>query len=259
MKKDMTIVKTGIKALDETLGGGISKNGLTTVLGRSGVGKTILLLALAVKSKKNVAFYSPKLGFGELKARIAKLCLVLDINQKDVSYEINDSLWMTVKFPDHVIRVASEVTRAMVGKTRFLSSLNALVESGAVKMALVDSPCYISDAPGGKASRKEIEEMMEDMTGIAARCGVPIVVTMLAPKSLDTSSSKAIDEWLDDHVCAYSVHVILVDGWPEVKGRNAMLSIAVLGYDETEDEWDVKRGTVKMKHVFGNHSIHYAS
>lgn len=258
MSKNTMTIKTGVKGLDDVLGGGVSRNGLSTVVGKSGTGKTILLLALAVRSRKNVVFYSPKLGFGELKARIAKLCIALDIDQKDVSYDINDSLWMTVKFPDHVVRIASEATRAMVSRVNFLSSLTALIESGAVKLALVDSPCYIGEVPGSKMSQKEMAELMGAMSEVAERCACPIIVTVLAPKSLDTKVEKSVDDWLDDHVRQHSAHVVLVDGWPEIKGRNAMLSIAALDYDENEGKWSVNRGFIKMRHVFGNHSIHYS-
>ena len=258
MSKNTMTIKTGVKGLDDVLGGGVSRNGLSTVVGKSGTGKTILLLALAVRSRKNVVFYSPKLGFGELKARIAKLCIALDIDQKDVSYDINDSLWMTVKFPDHVVRIASEATRAMASRVNFLSSLTALIESGAVKLALVDSPCYIGEAPGSKMSQKEMAELMGAMSEVAERCVCPIIVTVLAPKSLDTKAEKSVDDWLDDHVRQHSAHVVLVDGWPEIKGRNAMLSIAALDYDENEDKWSVNRGFIKMRHVFSNHSIHYS-
>ncbi len=305
MSKNTMTIKTGVKSLDDVLGGGVSRNGLSTVVGKSGTGKTILLLALAVRSRKNVVFYSPKLGFGELKARIAKLCIALDIDQKDVSYDINDSLWMTVKFPDHVVRIASEATRAMASRVNFLSSLTALIESGAVKLALVDSPCYIGEVPGSKMSQKEMAELMGAMSEVAERCVCPIIVTVLAPKSLDspcyigevpgskmsqkemaelmgamsevaercvcpiivtvlapksldTKVEKSVDDWLDDHVRQHSAHVVLVDGWPEIKGRNAMLSIAALDYDENEGKWSVNRGSIKMRHVFSNHSIHYS-
>lgn len=248
--KNTTITKTNIKQLDELLDGGIARNGLTTVAGKSGTGKTILLLAIAVKSKKDVVFYSPKLSISQIKARIAKLCIALDIDQSDMTYEINDSLWMTVNMGSHVIRVASDATRALSTREAFTASLDALVESGAVGIALVDSPCLIGDG----LDRND-DQLMAHMAVVAERCGCPVVSTILIPKTVRTDE---IDKWLKNHVRHESAHVILVSGWPRIKGRNAILSISSFTYDDVKDTWNTKESTIKMRHTFGNHSIQYA-
>lgn len=246
--------KTNIKSIDALMDGGLSTNTITTVAGLQGTGKTLVLLSMAVLSEHDCVLYSPKLSYGEIKSRIAKICIALGIDMKDIHYDITESLWMIVKLKTHVIRIAGHGTTAVATTSNFIANVKALVDSGAANMVLVDSPCKIAYG----INDREEAELLKSLDAIATRTNTPVIVTVLVKRNAAKDRAD-LKEWLSQHVLEYSSHIVFVDGWPEVKGGNAILRLLALTYDSITGKWTCEKGQLKMKHVFGNHSIEYRS
>lgn len=222
-------LSTNVEAIDGLLSGGLAIGEVTAIAGRPGMGKTMGLLAVAVKAGVDCVLYAPSLGYPDAKGRVATICRGLGINLDEVTYDLTPGLWLSIQLPDHKVLVAGHSVRATVSGKSMLDNMEALLASGSASIVMLDAPCK-------KMKTHEEREFMGSLAKLAKRYAAPVVVSTMLHSSPAVAEPAISD--VNEIVSSVASDVIWISGWPRIVRMDAKFRIGVLSDDDHDGEWE---------------------
>lgn len=177
-----SVIKTGLKELDEIVYGFMPGEELVTVVARTGQGKTWLLMLFLVNAwlqGKRVGIYSGEMT--DIKIGYRMDTLINHFSNKDLvrgtiqdinSYENYLEELQNNNNPFYVITTKDLGGRATV------SQLEAFIEENDLDILGVDQFTLMRDERSGKfsSSREQLEHISGDLFDLSIKKGIPIVV-----------------------------------------------------------------------------------
>lgn len=173
-------VKTGFKELDALVGGWDRKEELATIVARPGVGKSWLLLLVALTAAQQglkVGVYSGEMSENKVGYRLDTLFSHLS-NTKMIHGNLSiqneykkyiDTVGDTIKGSIKVI------TPAMLGGYATVNSLRAFVEKENLDMLCIDQYSLLADQRKGKSAIERASNISMDLKALQVLKKIPII------------------------------------------------------------------------------------
>ena len=173
-------VKTGFKELDALVGGWDRKEELATIVARPGVGKSWLLLLVALTAAQQglkVGIYSGEMSENKVGYRLDTLFSHLS-NTKMIHGNLSiqneykkyiDTVGDTIKGSIKVI------TPAMLGGYATVNSLRAFVEKENLDMLCIDQYSLLADQRKGKSAIERASNISMDLKALQVLKKIPII------------------------------------------------------------------------------------
>lgn len=185
-------VKTCFKELDDIIGGWDRQEELATIVARPGVGKSWILLKVAVAAAEqglNVGIYSGEMSENKVGYRIDTL--LSHISNRSIMKGIVDVQNDYKKFIDNIssyIKGSIKViTPAMIGGTAGVTALRAFIEKENLDMLCVDQHSLLEDDRRGKTPVEKASNISKDLKNLQVLKKIPII-------AVSQQNRSAIDE-----------------------------------------------------------------
>lgn len=173
-------VSTGFKELDEIIGGWDRQEELATIAARSGVGKSWMLLFVAVAAAKqglNVGIYSGEMSEDKVGYRIDTLISHLsngqiihgNVNVSGYYKEYLDNLKTTIKGSIRVL------TPSKINGPAGVTALRAFIEKDNLDMLCVDQHSLLEDDRNARNPIERAANISKDLKNLQVMKKIPII------------------------------------------------------------------------------------
>ena len=179
---DSYFVTTGLKELDELLGGGWDRQEeLATIVARTNMGKTWLLLKSAIAAAEqglNVGLYSGEMSEDKIGYRVDSL--VSHISNGAITHG-NDSVRREYtefidKLKNGLIKGSLKVlTPAMISGTAGVTALRAFIEKEKLDMLCIDQHSLLDDDRHAKNPVERASNISKDLKNLQVLKRIPII------------------------------------------------------------------------------------
>ena len=179
---DSYFVTTGLKELDELLGGGWDRQEeLATIVARTNMGKTWLLLKSAIAAAEqglNVGLYSGEMSEDKIGYRVDSL--VSHISNGAITHG-NDTVRREYtefieKLKNGLIKGALKVlTPAMISGTAGVTALRAFIEKEKLDMLCIDQHSLLDDDRHAKNPVERASNISKDLKNLQVLKRIPII------------------------------------------------------------------------------------
>lgn len=173
-------VKTGFKELDELVGGWDRKEELATIVARPGVGKSWLLLMVALTAAQQglrVGVYSGEMSENKVGYRLDTLCSHLSNTKM-----IHGNLSIQNEYKQYIDSVGDTIpgsikvlTPNMIGGYATVNSLRAFVEKENLDMLCVDQYSLLDDQRKGRSATERAANISMDLKALQVLKKIPII------------------------------------------------------------------------------------
>lgn len=173
-------VKTGFKELDSLIGGWDRKEELATIVARPGVGKSWLLLLVALTAAQQglkVGIYSGEMSENKVGYRIDTLFSHLSNTKM-----IHGNLSIQNEYKQYIDSVGDSIkgsirviTPAMLGGMATVNSLRAFIEKENLDMLCIDQYSLLSDQRKGKSANERAANISMDLKSLQTLKKIPII------------------------------------------------------------------------------------
>lgn len=240
-------VSTGLKELDEILGGWDMKNETAVIAGRPGFGKSWWLIYFALAAAKQglkVGFYS-----GEMETDLVGYRLdtflgnvangSLTHGNKNVMLQYKDYVdYITQLVPGSIFCITPD----MIGGSATVSKLRAFIEKYDLQMLCVDQFSLLEDERRGRTPREQMSNLSKDLRTLQRLKKIPILAAsqLNREESEDGPSTKNISE--SDRIGQDATTVLFI----ERKDSNVTLTVGKARNARTGDKltyaWNINMG-----------------
>lgn len=173
-------VSTGFSELDEIIGGWDRQEELATIAARSGVGKSWMLLFIAVAAAKqglNVGVYSGEMSEDKVGYRIDTLISHLsngqiihgNVNVSGHYKEYLDNLGSTIRGSIRVL------TPSKINGPAGVTALRAFIEKDKLDMLCIDQHSLLEDDRGAKNPIERAANISKDLKNLQVMKHIPII------------------------------------------------------------------------------------
>lgn len=173
-------VKTCFKELDDILGGWDRQEELATIVARPGVGKSWILLKVAIAAAEqglNVGIYSGEMSENKVGYRIDTL--LSHISNRSIMKGIVD---VQNEYKRHIDNISNYIkgsikviTPAMIGGTAGVTALRAFIEKENLDMLCVDQHSLLDDDRHGKTPIEKASNISKDLKNLQVLKKIPII------------------------------------------------------------------------------------
>ena len=173
-------VKTGIKELDDVIGGWDRKEELATIAARTNVGKSWVLLKVAIAAAQqglNVGIYSGEMTENKVGYRIDTLISHISngkLIHGDSSIE-NDYKRYLEGLKDKIPGSIKVLTPAMIGCTPGVTALRAFIEKEKLDMLCIDQHSLLEDDRGARDPVQKAADISKDLKTLQVLKQIPII------------------------------------------------------------------------------------
>ena len=173
-------VKTGIKELDDVIGGWDRKEELATIAARTNVGKSWVLLKVAIAAAQqglNVGIYSGEMTENKVGYRIDTLVSHISngkLIHGDASIE-NDYKRYLESLKDKIPGAIKVLTPAMIGCTPGVTALRAFIEKEKLDMLCIDQHSLLEDDRGARDPVQKAANISKDLKTLQVLKQIPII------------------------------------------------------------------------------------
>lgn len=198
---DKSIIKTGLKELDEIISGWDVKEELAVITGRTGMGKSWWLfyfLLNALKQGVRVGLYSGEMGADKVGYRIDTWMsnisnFKMNKGHKDIENQYEEHI-------NHFKRLNSAffiITPKELGGAATVEKLRAFVEKYNIQLLGIDQFSLMEDSRRGRASHERFGNISMDVKTMQMELGIPV----LADAQLNRGATgKEIDDPGTEHL-----------------------------------------------------------
>ena len=177
--QDKSIIKTGLKELDEIITGWDVKEELAVITGRTGMGKSwwlFFFLLNALKQGVRVGLYSGEMGADKVGYRIDTWMsnisnFKLNKGFKDVKEQYEEHI-------DHFKKLNSAffiITPKELGGPATVEKLRAFVERYNIQLLGIDQFSLMEDSRHGRASHERFSNISMDVKTMQMELGIPVL------------------------------------------------------------------------------------
>lgn len=249
--QDKSVIKTGLKELDEIINGWDAKEELAVITGRTGMGKSwwlFFFLLNALKQGIRVGLYSGEMGADKVGYRIDTWMsnisnFKLNKGFKDIKEDYENHI-------EHFKKLNSAffiITPKELGGPATVEKLRAFVERYNIQILGIDQFSLMEDTRKGKASYERFGNISMDVKTMQMQLGIPV----LADAQLNRGAAgKDIDEPGTEHLggsdrIAQDATTILsiVQKDPGVEIRIMKSRDTKVG-DKLTYHWDIDKGVL---------------
>lgn len=247
--KDKTIIRTGLKELDEIITGWDVQEEMAVITGRTGMGKSwwlFFFLLNALKQGIRVGLYSGEMGADKVGYRIDTWMsnisnFKLNKGFKDIKEDYEQHI-------DHFKKIDSAffiITPKELGGPATVEKLRAFVEKYNIQLLGIDQFSLMEDSRRGRASYERFGNISMDVKTMQMELGIPV----LADAQLNRGAAgKDVDEPGTEHLggsdrIAQDATTILsiVQKEPGVEIRIMKSRDSKVG-DKLTYHWDIDKG-----------------
>lgn len=173
-------IKTGFKELDKVIGGWDREEELATVMARPGIGKSFILIKMAmaaVEQGLNVGLYS-----GEMSERLVGYrfdTLAGHIANGSLNHG-NDNILTDYKkyidsLPTRFMGSLKVLTPKMINGPAGVGALRAFIEKEKLDILFVDQHSLLEDDKKGKSDVERASNISKDLKNLQVMCRIPII------------------------------------------------------------------------------------
>ena len=243
-------ISTGLKELDELIGGWNRASDLVAVCGRPGTGKSWwmdLFLCNAAKAGLTVALYSGEMSESQVGYRIDTF--LSNISNFKISKGYSD---VFDDYQEHIKNVQSLQGKFLVctpktlGGVATVPKLKAFCERYKVDILGVDQYSLLKDARGNKGRNERYEAISEDLKALQIELGIPVLVNAQLNRGATSAEvSEPGTEHLagSDRISQDSSIILAITRKPQNK---IVLSLTKVREGETGGkltyQWDIDKG-----------------
>lgn len=240
-------VTTGLKELDDILGGWDMKNETAIIAGRPGFGKSWWLIYFALAAAKQglrVGFYS-----GEMETDLVGYRLdtfLGNIANGSLTHGNRNVLQQYKDYTDYLTQLVPGnifcITPDMIGGSATVSKLRAFVEKYDLQMLCVDQFSLLEDERRGRTPREQMSNLSKDLRTLQRLKKIPILAAsqLNREESEDGPSTKNISE--SDRIGQDATTVLFI----ERKESNVTLTVGKARNARTGDKltyaWNINMG-----------------
>lgn len=244
-------ISTGLKELDELIGGWNKTSDLVAVCGRPGQGKSWwmdLFLCNAAKNGLTVALYSGEMSESQVGYRVDTF--LSNISNFKISKGFND---VFDDYEKHIKQVQELPGKFLVctpktlGGVATVPKLKAFCERYKVDILGVDQYSLLKDARGNKGRTERYEAISEDLKALQIELGIPVLVNAQLNReatSADVSEPGTQHLAGSDRIAQDSSVILSIIRKPQNK---VVLSLTKVREGSTGGKltylWDIDKGT----------------
>lgn len=173
-------VKTGIKELDDVIGGWDRKEELATIAARTNVGKSWILLKVAIAAAEqglNVGLYSGEMTENKVGYRVDTLISHISngrLIHGDATIQ-NDYKRYLENLSSSIKGSLKVLTPKMVGETPGVNALRAFVEKEHLDMLCIDQHSLLEDDRGARDPVQKAANISKDLKLLQTLKQIPII------------------------------------------------------------------------------------
>ncbi len=188
MKKERTSL--GIGEFDRVLGGGIVPGEVILFTGEPGIGKSTLLLQIALKFETPVVYVSGEESLSQLYGRVERLSRLADVPKREKSGAEESSGKKTVVTPHSKFQVTDE---------QDIDRVIAAIYDTKPSFVVVDSiqAVYTRDLPGFPGSISQVRECGVRLTQCAKKLDIPMIIVGQVTKEGAIAGPKVLEHVVD--------------------------------------------------------------
>ena len=243
-------ISTGLKELDDLIGGWNRASDLVAVCGRPGTGKSWwmdLFLCNAAKAGLTVALYSGEMSESQVGYRIDTF--LSNISNFKISKGYSD---VFDEYQEHIKHVQESTGKFLVctpktlGGVATVPKLKAFCERYKVDILGVDQYSLLKDARGNKGRNERYEAISEDLKALQIELGIPVLVNAQLNRgatSADVSEPGTEHLAGSDRISQDSSIILAITRRPQNK---IVLSLTKVREGETGGkltyQWDIDKG-----------------
>lgn len=246
-KKGMIGIPTGIKHLDYLLKG-LQNETLTTIIAKSGIGKTWLLVLIGAYAQLNnykVCVFITEMNTNQMRDRFeamlfGMMCGDFDYNQfKSGTLPLDKEKEYFQFLEEDLPRLEPLILETATG----VSGVVAVIEREKPDLVLIDGVYLMEDDQGAKDDWLRISHITRDLKKTAKRKKLPIVVNTQADKNTSKKTgpeldsimySQAIGQDSDNVLALYRDEIMINDGEMGIrvlKQREGTVGKSIINWD----------------------------
>ena len=241
-------ISTGVKELDDILGGWDASNETAIIAARTGVGKSWWLIKFALEAAKaglNVGFYS-----GEMDADLVGYRLdtfLGNIANGSLTHGNSNVLDQYKRYIDDINKVIDGhifcITPDMIDGSATVSKLRAFIEKYNIQFLCVDQFSLLDDERRGRTPREQMCNLSKDLRTLQRLKKIPILAAAQLNREeigIDGPSTRNISE--SDRIGQDATTVLFI----ERKSDNVVITVGKARNARTGDkltyQWSVNTG-----------------
>ena len=191
-------IKTGLPELDKIIGGWDKQEELCTIIARSGIGKTWLMLYFAVASAKQglkVGIYSGEMSVNKIGYRIDTLLGNIPNGSlmkggEGIKVQYKDYI---DKLPESIKGSIEILTPQMIGDYASVSTLRAFIEKCELDILFVDQHSLLKDEKNGKGNIEKAYNISTSLKLLQDLERKPIIAVSQMNRTKNENDSDLID------------------------------------------------------------------
>ena len=191
-------IKTGFKELDDVIGGWDRKEELATIIARPNVGKSWILLKVAIAAAEqgmNVGLYSGEMT--ELKVGYRFDTLFGHLSNKQLIHGNRDIQNEYKKFLDTLDEKISGnihvITPKMIGGTAGVNSLRAFIDKKKLDILCIDQHSLLEDDNDARDPVNKASNISRDLKKLQVMKGIPIIAVSQGNRSISETGNIGLE------------------------------------------------------------------
>lgn len=209
-------VKTGFPELDELIGGWDKKEEVATIVARPGIGKSWLLLKMAIAAAKQglrVGLYSGEMSENKVGFRMDTL--ISHISNTKI-LRGNSEIMVTYKnylegIKDQVKGTIKVITPSMISGMAGVQALRAFIERYKLDMLCVDQYSLLEDDKKAKSQTEQTANIAKDLKALQVLKQIPIIAVSQQNRESTENGVGTANVALSDKVSQYATILLFLE------------------------------------------------